>query len=100
MSSLIYATLSQENLFPVTSKEYGAVHGCPPNAGYHAIYSLLRLHHPLLYSVLSTANDIPRQRQNESFSLYIRRLQDFIARERVANRCYVDVEALHLREGN
>ena len=100
MSSLIYAMLSQENLFAANSKEYGAVHGCPPNAGYHAIYSLLRLHHPLLHSVLSTANDIPRQRRNESFSSYIRRLQDFIARERVANRRYVDVEALDLAVRN
>jgi hypothetical protein len=100
MSSLIYAMLAQENLFPLGSKEYGAIHGCPPNAGYHAIYSLLRLHHPLLHSVLSTANEIPRQRRTESFSSFIRRLQDFIARERVANRKYIDEEALDLAVRN
>ena len=100
MSSLIYAMLAQENLFPLGSKEYGAIHGCPPNAGYHAVYCLLRLHHPLLHSVLSTANEIPRQRRTESFSSFIRRLQDFIARERVANRKYIDEEALDLAVRN
>ena len=48
MSSLLYGVLSQETVFPVGSKEHSAVQGCTANAGYDAIYSLLRLHHPRL----------------------------------------------------
>jgi len=48
MSSLLYGNLSQETVFPVGSKEHSAVQGCTANAGYDAIYSLLRLHHPRL----------------------------------------------------
>ena len=72
----------------------------PPNAGYHALYVLLRLHHPLLHSVFSTANVIPRQRRSESFSLNTRRLQDFMARERLATRTYTESEALDLAVRN
>ncbi|KAI2496065.1 hypothetical protein MHU86_18437 [Fragilaria crotonensis] len=100
MAGLIYSVLILESTFPVGSKEQNAVEGCPPNAGYHALYALFRLHHPLLHSVLSTANEIPRQYRNEPFSLYIRRLQDFMARERLATRTYTESEALDLAVRN
>ena len=100
MSHLIYGTLILESTFPVHSREYAAVQGCPPNSGYHALYNLLRLHHPLLHSVHSTANEIPRQRRNEAFSQFIRRLQDFMARERLATRTYTESEALDLAVRN
>jgi hypothetical protein len=100
MSGLIYSALILERTFPEGSKEISAVEGCPPNAGYHALYALLRLHHPLLHSVFSTANVIPRQRRSESFSLYTRRLQDFMARERLATRTYTESEALDLAVRN
>jgi hypothetical protein len=96
MSGLIYSALTMDSTFPIGSKELNAVEGCPPNAGYHALYALFRLHHPLLHSVYSTANQIPRQRRAESFSLYTRRLQDFMARERLATRTYTESEALDL----
>jgi hypothetical protein len=72
----------------------------PPQAGYHAVYSLFRLHHPLLHSVFSTAIEIPRQRRTKPFSLYIRRLQDFMVRERQATRTYTESEALDLSVRN
>ncbi|KAI2510496.1 hypothetical protein MHU86_3916 [Fragilaria crotonensis] len=100
MSGLIYTALSQDSTFPNGSREHGAVEGCPPQAGYHAIYSLFRLHHPLLHSVFSTASEIPRQRRTETFSLYIRRLQDFMVRERQATRTYTESEALDLSVRN
>ena len=46
MSSLLYCVLSQATVFPAGSNEHSAVQGCTANAGYDAIYSLLRLHHP------------------------------------------------------
>ena len=100
MSGLIYTALSQESTFPSGSREQGAVEGCPPQAGYHAVYSLFRLHHPLLHSVFSTASEIPRQRRTEPFSLYIRRLQDFMVRERQSTRTYTESEALDLSVRN
>ena len=100
MSGLIYTALNQDSTFPSGSREQGAVEGCPPQAGYHAIYSLFRLHHPLLHSVFSTASEIPRQRRTEPFSLYIRRLQDFMVRERQATRTYTESEALDLSVRN
>ncbi|KAI2505765.1 hypothetical protein MHU86_8627 [Fragilaria crotonensis] len=100
MSGLIYTALSQDSTFPSGSREHGAVEGCPPQAGYHAIYSLFRLHHPMLHSVFSTASEIPRQRRTEPFSLYIRRLQDFMVRERQATRTYTESEALDLSVRN
>ncbi len=100
MSGLIYSALILDSTFPAGTKEYSAVEGCPPNAGYHALYALLRLHHPLLHSVLSTANEIPKQRRTEQFGLYIRRLQDFMARERMATRTYTESEALDLAVRN
>jgi hypothetical protein len=100
MSGLIYTALNQDSTFPNGSREQGAVEGCPPQAGYHAIYSLFRLHHPLLHSVFSTASEIPRQRRTEPFSLYIRRLQDFMVRERQATRTYTESEALDLSVRN
>jgi hypothetical protein len=100
MSGLIYTALNQESTFPNGSREQGAVEGCPPQAGYHAIYSLFRLHHPLLHSVFSTASEIPRQRRTEPFSLYIRRLQDFMVRERQSTRTYTESEALDLSVRN
>ena len=100
MSGLIYTALNQESTFPSGSREQSAVEGCPPQAGYHAVYSLFRLHHPLLHSVFSTASEIPRQRRTEPFSLYIRRLQDFMVRERQATRTYTESEALDLSVRN
>ncbi|KAI2504149.1 hypothetical protein MHU86_10263 [Fragilaria crotonensis] len=58
MSGLIYTALTQESTFPNGSREQSAVEGCPPQAGYHVVYSLFRLHHPLLHSVFSTASEI------------------------------------------
>jgi hypothetical protein len=100
MSGLIYTALNQESTFPSGSREQRAVKGCPPQAGYHAVYSLFRLHHPLLHSVFSTASEIPRQRRTEPFSLYIRRLQDFMVRERQATHTYTESEALDLSVRN
>ena len=100
MSHLIYGVLIQEATFPLNSREHAAVEGCPPNSGYHALYNLLRLHHPLLHSVLSTANEIPRHRRTEAFSQYLRRLQEFFARERLATRTYSESEALDLAVRN
>jgi hypothetical protein len=100
MSGLIYTALNQESTFPNGSREQGAVEGCPPQAGYHAVYSLFRLHHPLLHSVFSTASEILRQRRTEPFSLYIRRLQDFMVRERQSTRTYTESEALDLSVRN
>lgn len=100
MSGLIYSALILDSTFPAGTREFSAVEGCPPNAGYHALYALLRLHHPLLHSVLSTANEIPKQRRTEQFGLYIRRLQDFMARERMATRTYTESEALDLAVRN
>ena len=94
MSSLLYGVLSQEAVFPASSKEHSAVQGCAANAGCHAISSLLRLHHPRLQAALHTVNEIPRQRCAELFSSYLRRLQDFMARERIAGRNYSEYEAL------
>ena len=100
MSSLLYFALSTESVFPVGSREFGAVQGCPPNAGYHAIYAILRLHHPRLQTVVNTVTEIPRQRRSEIFSSYLRRLQDFLARERIAGRNYSEYEALDLSVRN
>ena len=100
MSSLLYGVLSQETVFPAGSKEHSAVQGCTANAGYDAIYSLLRLHHPRLQTALHTVNEIPRQRRAEVFSSYLRRLQDFLARERIAGRNYSEYEALDLSVRN
>jgi hypothetical protein len=100
MSGLIYTALNHDSTFPAGSREQGAVEGCPPQAGYHAVYSLFRLHHPLLHSVFSTASEIPRQRRTEPFSLYIRRLQDFMVRERQSTRTYTESEALDLSVRN
>ncbi|KAI2507364.1 Reverse transcriptase (RNA-dependent DNA polymerase) [Fragilaria crotonensis] len=100
MSSLLYGALSQETVFPAGSREHSAVQGCAANAGYDAIYSLLRLHHPRLQAALHTVNEIPRQRRAELFSSYLRRLQDFMARERIAGRNYSEYEALNLSVRN
>ena len=100
MSGLIYGILVLDATFPYGSREHGAVHGVPPNAGYHALYTLLRLHHPLLHANLSTASHIPFQKRNEPFSQYLRRLQDFMARERLATRTYTEDEALDLAVRN
>jgi hypothetical protein len=85
---------------PANSRELEAVEGSTANAGYNAIYNILRMHHPLLHSVYSTANEIPRHRRSETFSLYLRRLQEFIARERLAARTYTESEALDLAVRN
>jgi Reverse transcriptase (RNA-dependent DNA polymerase)/GAG-pre-integrase domain len=100
MSSLLYFALSTETVFPAGSREHGAVQGCPPNAGYHAIYAILRLHHPRLQTVINTVTEIPRQRRAEAFSSYLRRLHDFLARERIAGRNYSEYEALDLSVRN
>ena len=100
MSSLLYGVLSLDTVFPSGSREHSAVQGCSANAGYDAIYSLLRLHHPRLQSVVYTVNEIPRQRRAETFSIYLRRLHDFLARERIAGRNYTETEALDLSVRN
>ena len=100
MSSLLYGVLSLDTVFPNGSREHSAVQGCSANAGYDAIYSLLRLHHPRLQSVVYTVNEIPRQRRAETFSVYLRRLHDFLARERIAGRNYTETEALDLSVRN
>jgi hypothetical protein len=101
MASLIYAVLSLEWVFPTHTKEHGIlVHGCPANAGYDALYSVLRLHHPRLQSAMPTVNEIPRQRRAEIFSSYLRRLHEFLARERIAGRNYSEYEALDLSVRN
>jgi hypothetical protein len=86
MSASLYGVLSQETVFPVGSREHSAVQGCTANAGYNSVYSLLRLHHPRLQAASLTIN----------FSSYLRRLQDFLARERIAGRNYSVYEALDL----
>ncbi|KAI2495399.1 hypothetical protein MHU86_19113 [Fragilaria crotonensis] len=100
MSSLLYVVLSAETVFPNGSREHSAIQGCSANAGYDAIYSLLRLHHPRLQSVIYTVTEIPRQRRSETFSVYLRRLHDFLARERIAGRNYTETEALDLSVRN
>lgn len=86
--------------FPPHSKELAAVEGSSANKGFNAIYNILRLHHPMLHSVLLMANEIPRHRRTEAFSLYLRRLQEFFARERLATRTYTESEALDLAVRN
>ena len=93
MGHLLYSLLLKPETFPANSREMEAVEGSIANAGYNAIYNVLRMHHPLLDSVYSTANEIPRQRRAETFGLYSRRIQDFIARERLAGRTYTESEA-------
>ena len=100
MGHLLYSLLIKPDTFPTNSRETEAVEGSTANAGYNAIYNILRLHHPLLHSVYSTANEIPRHRRSETFSLYLRRLQEFIARERLAMRTYTESEALDLAVRN
>ncbi|KAI2501346.1 retrotransposon [Fragilaria crotonensis] len=100
MSSLLYGVLSAETVFPNDSREHSAIQGCSANAGYDAIYSFLRLHHPRLQSVIYTVTEIPRQRRSETFSVYLRRLHDFLARERIAGRNYTETEALDLSVRN
>jgi hypothetical protein len=100
MSSLLYGVLSLDSVFPVGTREHSAIQGCNANAGYDAIYSLLRLHHPKLQSAIHTVNEIPRQRRSEAFSIYLRRLHDFLARERIAGRNYTEYEALDLSVRN
>ena len=58
------------------------------------------MHHPLLHSVYSTANKIPRQKRNETFSRYSWCIQDFIARERLAGCTCTELEALYLTRRN
>ena len=100
MAHLIYSVLIRDTTFPINSREHDAIEGCPPNVGYNAIYALLRMHHPFLHGVLSTANEIPRHRRTEAFSQYLRRLQEFIAREPLATRTYTESEALDLAVRN
>jgi hypothetical protein len=100
MGHLLYSLLIKPETFPSNSRELEAVEGSTANAGYNAIYNILRMHHPILHSVYSTANEIPRHRRSETFSLYLRRLQEFIARERLATRTYTESEALDLAVRN
>ena len=100
MSGLICTALNQESTFPSGSREQGAIKGCPPQAGYHTVYSLFCRYHPLLHSVFSTASKIPRQHRTDSCSLYIRRLQDFMVRERQNTHTYTESEALDLSVRN
>jgi hypothetical protein len=50
--------------------------------------------------VYSTANQIPQQRRSETFGLYLRCLQEFLARERLATRTYTESEAHDLAVRN
>jgi hypothetical protein len=100
MAHLIYTLLIRPETFPAHSKELAANEGSSANKGFNAIYNVLRLHHPLLHSVLSMANEIPRHKRTEAFSLYLRRLQEFFARERLAARTYTESEALDLAVRN
>jgi hypothetical protein len=47
-----------------------------------------------------TVNEIPRQRRAEVFSSYLRRLHEFLARERISGRNYSEYEALDLSVRN
>jgi hypothetical protein len=100
MGSLLYSLLIKPDTFPSNSREIEAVESSTANQGYNAIYNVLRMHHPLLHSVYSTANQIPQHRRAETFGLYLRRLQEFIARERLATRTYTESEALDLAVRN
>lgn len=100
MGNLLYSLLIKPDTFPANSRELEAVESSSANQGYHAIYNVLRMHHPLLHSVYSTANQIPQHRRTETFGLYLRRLQEFIARERLATRTYTESEALDLAVRN
>ena len=100
MGNLLYSLLIKPDTFPINSRELEAVESSSANQGYNAIYNVLRMHHPLLHSVYSTANEIPRHRRSETFGLYLRRLQEFIARERLATRTYTESEALDLAVRN
>ena len=100
MGSLFYSLLIKPETFPANSREIEAVASSIANNGYNAIYNVLRLHHPLLHSFHSTANVIPTHRRTETFGLYLRRLQDFLARERLATRTYSESEALDLAVRN
>lgn len=100
MGNLLYSLLIKPDTFPINSRELEAVESSSANQGYNAIYNVLRMHHPLLHSVYSTANEIPRHRRTETFGLYLRRLQEFIARERLATRTYTESEALDLAVRN
>ena len=95
MGNLLYLLIKPDT-FPANSRELEAVESSSANQGYHAIYNVLRLHHPILHSVYSTANQIPQHRRTETFGLYLRRLQEFLARERLATRTYTESEALDL----
>jgi hypothetical protein len=100
MAHLLYTVLIRPEIFPSNSRELEAVEGSSADAGYNAIYNIPQMHHPLLHSVLSMANTIPMHRRAESFSLYLRRLQEFFARERLATRTYTESEALDLAVRN
>ena len=101
MAHFLYAVLIWPETFPSNSHELDeAVKGSSANAGYNAIYNVLRMRHPLLHSVLSMANAIPSHCQAESFSLYLHRLQEFFAQERLVTRTYTESEALDLVVGN
>ena len=96
MGNVLYSLLIKPDTFPANSRKLEAVESSSANQGYHAIYNVLRLHHPLLHSVYSTANQIPQQRRSDTFGLYLRRTQEFISRERLAARTYTESEALDL----
>jgi hypothetical protein len=100
MGHLLYSLLIKPETFPSNSRELEAVEGSTANAGDNAIYNILRMHHPILHSVYSTGNEIPRHRRSGTFSLYLRRLQEFNARERLAARTYTESEALDLAVRN
>lgn len=84
MRHLLYSLLIKPENVPSNSCELEAVEESTAKAGYNEIYNILCMHHPILHSVYSTANDIPRHQRSETFSLYLRRLQESIACERLA----------------
>ena len=100
MAHLLFTVLIRPKTFPSNSRELETVEGSSANAGYNAIYNVLRMHHSLLHSVLLMANMIHTHRQAKSLSLYLRCLQEFYAREHLATRTYTESEALDLAVRN
>jgi hypothetical protein len=96
MGNLLYSLMIKPDTFPAKSCELEAVESSSANQDYHAIYNALRLHHPLLHSVHSTANQIPQHRCTKTFGLYLRCQQEFISCKCLATRTYTESEALNL----
>jgi hypothetical protein len=97
-AQVLICFLVAPNMLP--SPPPASTHAGSRRSGSRSGRSSRHFHHPLIHSVYSTANEIPKQRRSETFSLYTRRLQDFMARERLATRTYTESEALDLAVRN